>query len=31
VWRSGADFQRFAFSEYARFRKIVVENDLQER
>jgi tripartite-type tricarboxylate transporter receptor subunit TctC len=31
VYRSGADFQRFSVEEYERFKKVVVENGLQER
>jgi tripartite-type tricarboxylate transporter receptor subunit TctC len=31
VYRSGADFQRFSMEEYERFKKVVVENGLQER
>jgi tripartite-type tricarboxylate transporter receptor subunit TctC len=31
VYRTGSEFQRFALDEYERFKKVVVENGLQER
>jgi tripartite-type tricarboxylate transporter receptor subunit TctC len=30
AWRTGEEFQRFALGEFERFRKVVVENRLQE-
>jgi len=31
VWRSGDDFKRFALNEFDNFKRLVVENGLQER
>ena len=31
VWRSGDDFRRFSMAEFENFKKLVVENGLQER
>jgi tripartite-type tricarboxylate transporter receptor subunit TctC len=31
AWRTGADFKRFSLAEFENFKKLVVENGLQER
>ena len=31
VWRTGEEFRRFAIDEFARFRKVVAENGLEEK
>jgi tripartite-type tricarboxylate transporter receptor subunit TctC len=31
VWRNGAEFKRFALTEFDKFRKLVADNGLQER
>jgi tripartite-type tricarboxylate transporter receptor subunit TctC len=31
VWRNGTDFRRFASTEFDKFKKLVVDNGLQER
>ena len=31
AWRNGMDFRRFALAEFDKFKKLVIENGLQER